>query len=94
LPSSISDVIYYEIKKAEKKRKLEQERRAYFQLIESFYSIHNESMARPLRYQNSYRLAPKKVFNATEVEKILAKVMDDHFKELERFSEATVNICR
>lgn len=51
-------------------------------------------MARPVRFQNSYRIASKKPFNSTEVEKILAKVMDEHFKELERFNEATVNICR
>lgn len=51
-------------------------------------------MARPVRFQNTYRLESKNPFNKTEVENILAKVMNDHFSPLERFSEASVNICR
>lgn len=51
-------------------------------------------MARPVRFQNTYRLESKNPFNKIEVEKILDKVMNDHFSHLERFSEASVNVCR
>lgn len=51
-------------------------------------------MARPVRFQNTYRLESKNPFNKTEVENILAKVMNEHFSPLEKFSEASVNVCR
>ncbi|KAG5672730.1 hypothetical protein PVAND_002831 [Polypedilum vanderplanki] len=47
-----------------------------------------------IRFQNSYRLEAKNPFNRSEVEKILAKVMEKHFAEIEKFDSVSVAMCR
>lgn len=49
---------------------------------------------RVLRFQNTYRLEARNPFNRDEVERILAKVMENHFSSIEKFDGTSVAMCR
>lgn len=49
---------------------------------------------RVLRYQNSYRLEAHNPFNRDEVERILAKVIEIHFSNIEKFEATSIGTCR
>jgi hypothetical protein len=54
----------------------------------------NALLNQRVRFQNSYRLESSNPFNRDEVEKILAKVMEKHFHNLEKFDATSVAMCR